>query len=119
MNDRYDGSSIDLERALVRYMVERKISRRYLLDRIARFGAAAALAPVVAACTGSAASPSAAATASLGLANTTKKASPSPRISLPRCLLNASRRIGRFSLFKSAMERIAVFVPIRLRLFLM
>ena len=36
MNDRYDGSSIDLERALARYMVERRISRRYLLDRIAQ-----------------------------------------------------------------------------------
>jgi spermidine/putrescine transport system substrate-binding protein len=52
MNDRYDGSSIDLERALVRYMVERRISRRQLLERIARVGAATALAPVVAACTG-------------------------------------------------------------------
>lgn len=51
MTDRHDGSSIDLERALARYMVERRITRRELLDRIARFGAAAALAPVIAACT--------------------------------------------------------------------
>ena len=52
MNDRYDGSSLDLEKALVRYMVERRVSRRYLLERIARIGPAAALAPVIAACTG-------------------------------------------------------------------
>lgn len=52
MNDRYDGSSIDLEKALVRYMVERRISRRDLLERIAKVSSAAALAPVIAACTG-------------------------------------------------------------------
>ena len=52
MNERYDGSTIDLEKALTRYMVERRISRRDLLERIAKVGAAAALAPVVAACTG-------------------------------------------------------------------
>ncbi len=51
MSDRYDGSSIDLEKALVRYMVERRITRRQLLERIALVGAAAALAPIVAACT--------------------------------------------------------------------
>ena len=56
MNDRHDGSSIDLERALTRYLVEQRISRRQLLDRIGRLGAAAALAPVIAACTGSGAS---------------------------------------------------------------
>ena len=57
MTDRYDGSSIDLEKALTRYMVERRLNRRDLLERIAKVGAAAALAPIVAACT-SAASPS-------------------------------------------------------------
>ncbi len=63
----YDGSSIDLERALVRHMAERQISRRYLLERIALLGGAAALAPVIAACTGSnSATPSAAANASGG-----------------------------------------------------
>ena len=52
MNDRYDGSSIDLEKALVRYMVERRITpaRAARADR-ARSAAAAALAPVIAACT--------------------------------------------------------------------
>ncbi len=51
MTHSHDGSSIDLERALVRHLAERRISRRYLLDRIAVLGAAAALAPVIAACT--------------------------------------------------------------------
>lgn len=51
MTDRSDGSRIDLERALSRYMLERRITRRQLLDRIGKVGAAAALAPVIAACT--------------------------------------------------------------------
>jgi spermidine/putrescine transport system substrate-binding protein len=51
MSDRHDGSSIDLEKALTRYMVERRISRRQLLERIALLGSAAALAPIIAACT--------------------------------------------------------------------
>ena len=70
MSERYDGSTIDLEKALTRYMVERRITRRDLLERIAKVGAAAALAPVVAACTGggvlqatSSASPTAASSA--------------------------------------------------------
>ncbi len=54
MKHPHDGSSIDLERALVRHLAERRISRRYLLDRIAVLGAAAALAPVIAACTSAA-----------------------------------------------------------------
>ena len=53
MTDRHDGSSIDLEKELVRYMVEHRISRRYLLERIALVGGAAALAPIIAACTSS------------------------------------------------------------------
>ena len=58
MNERRDGSSIDLEKALTRYMVERRLSRRELLERIARIGATAALAPIIAACTsGASASP--------------------------------------------------------------
>lgn len=57
MTHSHDGSSIDLERALVRHMAERRISRRYLLDRIAVMGAAAALAPVIAACTSSTGNP--------------------------------------------------------------
>ena len=55
MTERHDGSSIDLERELVRYLAERRLSRRYLLDRVAKIGAVAALGPVIAACTGSSA----------------------------------------------------------------
>jgi spermidine/putrescine transport system substrate-binding protein len=51
MTHEHEGSSIDLERQLVRYMAERRITRRQLLERIAAVGAAAALAPVIAACT--------------------------------------------------------------------
>ena len=36
MKHPYDGSSIDLERELVRYMAERKVTRRELLERIGR-----------------------------------------------------------------------------------
>ena len=39
MNHDYDGSSIDLEQALDRYMLERRISRRQLLERIGAVGA--------------------------------------------------------------------------------
>ncbi len=58
MNPRYDGSSLDLEKALARYLAERRMSRRQLLDRIAKVGSAAALAPVIAACTQTGTSPS-------------------------------------------------------------
>jgi spermidine/putrescine transport system substrate-binding protein len=79
MTDRYDGSSIDLEKALVRYMVERRMTRRYLLERIAAVGSAAALAPVIAACTSSAASPSAAPSSAAPSASAASpSASPSP-----------------------------------------
>src|SRR5512147_770550 len=56
MTDRHDGPTVDLERELVRYLAEHRISRRVLLERIGALGAAAALAPVIAACSGSAAS---------------------------------------------------------------
>ena len=60
MSDRYDGSSMDLEQALVRAMAERRVTRRQLLEAMARLGPAAALAPILAACASpSAASPSA------------------------------------------------------------
>ena len=81
MTHRHDGSSIDLERALVRYMAERRITRRDLLERIALLGGAAALAPVIAACTGAQATPPPAASASGGAA------APSAR--------TVGRRIGR------------------------
>ena len=82
MNPRYDGSSIDLEKALVRYMVERRITRRELLERIARVGGVAALAPVIAACTsdGGSSSPAASASAapSVAPATATAEASAEP-----------------------------------------
>jgi spermidine/putrescine transport system substrate-binding protein len=59
MTDRYDGSSLDLEKRLVYYMVRNRVSRRTLLERMAKYGSAVALAPVVAACAGAATSPSA------------------------------------------------------------
>jgi spermidine/putrescine transport system substrate-binding protein len=78
MNDRHDGSSIDLEKALVRYLVTRRVTRRELLERVAAVGATAALAPVIAACTssgGASASPSSAAPSASA---STAAASPSP-----------------------------------------
>ena len=57
MTERHDGSSIDLEKALVRYMAEQRLSRRQLLDRIAKVGSATALAPIIAACASSSGSP--------------------------------------------------------------
>jgi spermidine/putrescine transport system substrate-binding protein len=79
MNDRYDPSAIDLQKALTRYMVERRVSRRYLLERIALVGGAVALAPVAAACStaGSTASPSTAATPAGSTSGATPAASPS------------------------------------------
>jgi spermidine/putrescine transport system substrate-binding protein len=68
MTQRYDGSSLDLEKALVRYMVERQVSRRQLLEAVARFGPVIALAPVIAACSSGTASPSAAASAAPSVA---------------------------------------------------
>jgi spermidine/putrescine-binding protein len=84
MNDRHDGSTIDLERALIRAMAERRVSRRQLLEGIVRLGPAAALAPILAACAGGAtASPSAStapspSTAPSVGASASPTASPSP-----------------------------------------
>jgi spermidine/putrescine transport system substrate-binding protein len=76
MTHPYDGSSIDLDRALVRYMAERKVTRRELLTRIAAVGATAALAPVVAACTGCGASGSPSTAPSGAVATTAPSAGP-------------------------------------------
>ena len=78
MNDRYDGSSLDLERRLVQYMAKNRVSRRVLLERIGKVGAAAALAPVIAACSGSAATQSPAPTARPATAGPTGAATESP-----------------------------------------
>jgi spermidine/putrescine transport system substrate-binding protein len=58
------GTPLDPEQALRRYMVEHRISRRDLLEQISKVGAAAALAPIIAACGGGGASPSASAAGS-------------------------------------------------------
>ena len=80
MTERYDGSTIDIEQALIRYMVEKRLTRRDLLERIGRMGAAAALAPVIAACTGSGAptSPSASAAAPSETASAEPTSTPAP-----------------------------------------
>ncbi len=65
MTTERDPSKIDLERVLVRYLAEERMTRRQLLHRISVVGATAALAPIVAACStaGASAAPSAAASA--------------------------------------------------------
>jgi spermidine/putrescine-binding protein len=90
MTERYDGSTIDLEQALVRYMVEQRLTRRDLLERISRMGAAAALAPVIAACTGSGAaspSPSSAPPSQAATAEPTSSPEPTP-VPSPEAELN-------------------------------
>ena len=59
MNDKQEPREVDLERELYRYMLERRMTRRMLLEQIAKVGAFAALAPIIAACAGPAASASA------------------------------------------------------------
>ena len=63
MNDKQEPGQVDLERELYRYMLERRMTRRMLLEQIAKVGAFAALAPIIAACAGPAASASASASA--------------------------------------------------------
>jgi len=65
VSDGHDVSGIDLERELARYMAEHRISRRMLLEQIAKVGAFAALAPIIAACSTGAASASPSAAASV------------------------------------------------------
>ncbi|MEO8228430.1 MAG: spermidine/putrescine ABC transporter substrate-binding protein [Chloroflexota bacterium] len=61
MSNEHDGSKLDLERFLVRYLAEERLTRRQLLHRISVVGATAALAPIIAACgtSGASASPAA------------------------------------------------------------
>jgi len=86
MTEHHDRSSIDLQKELTRYMIERRVSRRYLLERIALVGGAAALAPVIAACStaGGSAAPSAATTpagSAPGASSSPSSASPAPAAS--------------------------------------
>ena len=80
MSHAHDGSSIDLEQALVRYMVERRVSRRQLLEAVAKLGPAVALAPIIAACSSAGVSPSAAASASASAAASAAVASAAPSV---------------------------------------
>jgi spermidine/putrescine-binding protein len=75
VSDRYDGSSIDLERELIRVMAENRLTRRQLLERMGALGVVAALAPVVAACGGT---PSPSASSGVALASSTPGATPVP-----------------------------------------
>ncbi|MDQ6794142.1 MAG: spermidine/putrescine ABC transporter substrate-binding protein [Chloroflexota bacterium] len=50
MTERVDERLVNPEPALAHYLAERRISRRDLLEHVVRVGAAAALAPIVAAC---------------------------------------------------------------------
>jgi spermidine/putrescine transport system substrate-binding protein len=75
MSDRHDGSGIDLERELVRVMAENRLTRRQLLERMGALGATVALAPIVAACSGGATSPSASPVGAI--ASTTPSPAPS------------------------------------------
>jgi spermidine/putrescine transport system substrate-binding protein len=50
MSTERDDATIDLERMLVRYLAEERLTRRQLLHRISVMGATAALAPIIAAC---------------------------------------------------------------------
>lgn len=63
----------DLEHALGAYLDAQRMTRRQLLERIAAVGAAAALAPVIAAC---AAGPADRAAAARGLAASEERADP-------------------------------------------
>ena len=80
MTHPYDGSSIDLERALIRTMAERRLSRRTLLEAVARVGPIVALGPIIAACTNSAssASPAASTPASTTAASNPPSTAPEP-----------------------------------------
>jgi hypothetical protein len=51
------GKDVDLEQALAAYLADERMTRRQLLERIAAVGAAAALAPVIAACAAAPARP--------------------------------------------------------------
>jgi spermidine/putrescine transport system substrate-binding protein len=78
MNERHDGSSIDLEKELVRYMVEHRVTRRELLERIALFGGAAALAPIIAACASSGNAPATASPSTAAPSSAAPTATPEP-----------------------------------------
>jgi spermidine/putrescine transport system substrate-binding protein len=76
VSDRHDGSSIDLERELIRVMAEGRLTRRQLLERMGALGVTIALAPIVAACSTGAASASPSASALAQVPSATPGATP-------------------------------------------
>jgi spermidine/putrescine transport system substrate-binding protein len=81
MSDPHDGSTLDFDRELVRYLAENRMTRRVLLERIGTLGAAAALAPLIAACSGSSASPTASMLSATGSPAPSRSSAPSPSAS--------------------------------------
>jgi len=55
-DDRRDPTRTDIEAALENYLTEHQMTRRELLEKVGALGAFVALAPIIAACTGGAAS---------------------------------------------------------------
>jgi spermidine/putrescine transport system substrate-binding protein len=73
-----DGSPVDLERRLVQVMAENRMTRRQLLERMGAVGIAAALAPIVAACSSAGlTSPSPSASAAAAIPSTNPTTAPS------------------------------------------
>ncbi|MEA2535849.1 MAG: spermidine/putrescine transport system substrate-binding protein [Chloroflexota bacterium] len=85
MSNDHDGSPLDLERILVRYLAEELLTRRQLLHRISVVGATVALAPIIAACgtseasaTPGVASPTSAPSGTAGEPTATPEPTPQP-----------------------------------------
>jgi spermidine/putrescine transport system substrate-binding protein len=85
MSNDHDGSPLDLERILVRYLAEERLTRRQLLHRISVVGATVALAPIIAACgtseasaTPGVASPTSAPSGTAGEPTATPEPTPQP-----------------------------------------
>jgi spermidine/putrescine transport system substrate-binding protein len=74
-----NASQVDVEEVLVRYLAERRMTRRQLLELMGTIGVSAALAPIVAACAGAASpSPAPPSPSSASPAPSAASASPSP-----------------------------------------
>lgn len=78
MTREFDGSRIDLERELVRVMAEHRLTRRQILEAMGALGVTAALAPIVAACSGGGASPSPSASTAAVVPSATSGATAEP-----------------------------------------
>lgn len=78
MNDRIDRLDPELERRFLLALAERRITRRELLEKTAKYGSLAAIAPILAACSTAAPSPSAAASVTPPSPGTSAAASAEP-----------------------------------------